>query len=47
MFLNSGIRTADIAKDGEAKISCTQMGDEVILELQNLLTKWKNWQKFY
>lgn len=34
--LNSGIRTADIAKDGEAKISCTQMGDEVILELQKL-----------
>lgn len=35
--LNKGIRTADIAKAGEDKISCSQMGDAVILELQNLL----------
>jgi 3-isopropylmalate dehydrogenase len=34
--LNSGIRTADIAKAGEAKISCTQMGDEIISQLQKL-----------
>lgn len=35
--LNNGIRTADIAKAGEAKVSCSQMGDAVIKELQNLL----------
>lgn len=35
--LNKGVRTADIAKAGEDKISCSQMGDAVILELQNLL----------
>jgi 3-isopropylmalate dehydrogenase len=35
--LSKGIRTADIAKAGEEKISCSQMGDAVILELQNLL----------
>ena len=35
--LNKGVRTADIAKSGEEKISCSQMGDAVILELQNLL----------
>jgi len=35
--LNKGVRTADIAKAGEEKISCSQMGDAVILELQNLL----------
>lgn len=35
--LSKGVRTADIAKAGEEKISCSQMGDAVILELQNLL----------
>jgi 3-isopropylmalate dehydrogenase len=35
--LNNGIRTADIAKAGEVKVSCSQMGDAVIKELQNLL----------
>jgi 3-isopropylmalate dehydrogenase len=35
--LNKGIRTADIAKAGEARISCTQMGEEILQELQKLL----------
>ncbi len=34
--LNQGIRTADIAKAGEEKISCSQMGDKVIEEIQKL-----------
>lgn len=34
--LNRGIRTADIAKAGEAKISCTEMGDKIIEELRKL-----------
>ena len=34
--LNAGIRTADIAKPGEAKVSCSQMGDAVLKELQKL-----------
>lgn len=35
--LNKGIRTGDIARAGEEKVSCVQMGDAVIFELQNLL----------
>ena len=35
--LNKGIRTADIAKPNEAKVSTTQMGDEIIKEITNLL----------
>ncbi len=34
--LNRGIRTADIANVGEAKISCTEMGDKIIEELRKL-----------
>ncbi|MFT6259133.1 MAG: 3-isopropylmalate dehydrogenase [Rickettsiales bacterium] len=34
--LNNGIRTADIAKEGEKTISTTQMGDEIIKEISNL-----------
>lgn len=35
--LNKGIRTADIAKPGEAKVSTSQMGDEIVNEIINLL----------
>jgi 3-isopropylmalate dehydrogenase len=35
--LNKGFRTADIAKVGEAKVSCSDMGDKIIAELKNLL----------
>lgn len=35
--LNKGLRTADIAKPNEDKISCSQMGDEVLNELQKVL----------
>jgi 3-isopropylmalate dehydrogenase len=35
--LNNGIRTADIAKAGEVKVSTSQMGDEIIKEIANLL----------
>ncbi len=35
--LNKGLRTADIAKLGEDKISCSQMGDEILNELKNCL----------
>ncbi|MES2676966.1 MAG: 3-isopropylmalate dehydrogenase [Pseudomonadota bacterium] len=35
--LNNGIRTADIAKAGEAKVSTTQMGDEIVKEITKLL----------
>lgn len=35
--LGNGIRTADIAKPGEARISCSQMGDEIIKEIAKLL----------
>ncbi len=35
--LNKGLRTADIARSGEDKISCSQMGDEVLSELQKVL----------
>ena len=34
--LNKGLRTADIAKAGEAKISCSEMGDKILEELKNL-----------
>jgi 3-isopropylmalate dehydrogenase len=36
-ILNSGVRTADIAKAGEARVSCSEMGDEIIRELQKFL----------
>ena len=36
-ILNKGFRTADIAKEGEKTISCLEMGDQIIKELQNLL----------
>lgn len=35
--LEKGIRTADIAKAGEARISCSQMGDEILTEIKKLL----------
>lgn len=35
--LNQGIRTADIAKRGEATVSTTQMGDKIIEEIAKLL----------
>ncbi len=35
--LNKGIRTADIAKKGEATVSTNQMGDKIIEEIANLL----------
>ena len=35
--LDSGVRTADIAKVGEAQISCSQMGDEVVTTLRKIL----------
>ncbi len=34
--LNQGLRTADIANAGEAKISCSEMGDKIIEQLQKL-----------
>ncbi len=34
--LVSGIRTADIAKAGEEKISCSQMGDEILKEIKKI-----------
>jgi 3-isopropylmalate dehydrogenase len=37
-ILNSGLRTADIAKAGEARVSCSEMGDKIILELKKLLS---------
>ena len=33
-ILNAGIRTADIAKAGEARVSCAEMGDKIISELR-------------
>jgi 3-isopropylmalate dehydrogenase len=36
-ILNQGKRTADIAKAGESPISCSQMGEAILTELQNLL----------
>lgn len=35
--LNQGARTADIAKTGETKISCSEMGDKITDELQKIL----------
>lgn len=35
--LNKGIRTADIAKSSEARVSTTEMGDEILKEISNLL----------
>jgi len=37
--LNKGIRTADIAKANESKVSTSQMGDEIIAEIAKLLLK--------
>jgi len=36
-ILNRGVRTADIAKENEEKVSCSDMGDLIIEELKNLL----------
>lgn len=36
-ILNRGTRTADIAKIGEGHVSCTQMGDKIVEELQKSL----------
>ncbi len=35
--LNTGVRTADIAADGESTVSTTEMGDKVLAELQALV----------
>jgi len=35
-ILDSGIRTADISKPGEATLSCSKMGDKIIEELQKI-----------
>lgn len=35
-ILNSGLRTADIAKEGEETISCSKMGDAIVKELTKL-----------
>jgi 3-isopropylmalate dehydrogenase len=34
--LDAGIRTADIAKNSEARISCTEMGDKIITAIEKL-----------
>jgi len=34
--LNNGVRTADIAVAGDAKVSCEEMGNKIIAELQKL-----------
>jgi len=34
--LNKGYRTSDIAKTGQEKISCSDMGDKIIAELKNI-----------
>lgn len=36
-ILNSGVRTADIAKSGEVTVSCSEMGDKIVSELQKIL----------
>ncbi len=36
-ILNSGVRTADIAKAGEARVSCSEMGDKIIQELRKVI----------
>ncbi len=35
--LNAGVRTADIAKAGEPRVSCSEMGDKILAELKNLI----------
>jgi 3-isopropylmalate dehydrogenase len=35
--LNAGVRTADIAKPGEPRVSCSEMGDKILAELKNLI----------
>ena len=35
--LNNGVRTADIAKVGEERVSTSQMGDEIIKEISKIL----------
>jgi 3-isopropylmalate dehydrogenase len=35
--LNRGVRTADIAKSGEARVFCSDMGDKIVEELNKLL----------
>lgn len=35
-ILDAGVRTADIAKPGEARVSCSEMGDKILSELQKL-----------
>lgn len=36
-ILNRGVRTADIAKSGEARVSCSEMGEKIIEELKKLM----------
>lgn len=36
-ILNFGVRTADIAKAGEARVSCSEMGDKIIQELRKAI----------
>ncbi len=36
-ILNSGVRTVDIAKAGEARVSCSEMGDKIIQELRKVI----------
>lgn len=35
--LENGVRTADIAKAGEARVSCVQMGDAILEQIKNQL----------
>ena len=37
--LNQGFRTSDIAKSGEAKISCTQMSELIINQITDIFEK--------
>jgi 3-isopropylmalate dehydrogenase len=37
--LNQGFRTSDIAKSGEAKISCTQMSELIINQIADIFEK--------
>jgi 3-isopropylmalate dehydrogenase len=36
-ILDSGVRTADIAKSGEAKVSCDEIGEMIVSEIQKTL----------
>lgn len=36
--LEKGLRTADIANEGESQVSCTQMGDAILEEIKSLLS---------